>query len=70
MHQEAENAIENSEKSVGMATQTPVAVTKECLTKERVQKILQVHPQRKPFSVEMIGLRIAPAQEEKRIEKY
>ena len=70
MRQEAENAIKDSKKSVGMTTQTPVAVTEECPTKERVQEILQVHPQRKPFSVEMISLRITPTQEEKWIEKY
>jgi hypothetical protein len=64
------NTIEDSKKSVSMAAQTPVTVTKECLTKERVQKILQVHPQRKPFSKEMVGLRFAITQEEERIEKH
>ena len=70
MRQAAENTIEDSKKSVSMTAQTPVTTTKECLTKERVQNILQVHPQRKPLSKEMVGLRFTMTQEEERIEKH
>ena len=70
MRQAAENTIKDPKKSMGMATQTTVTVTEECLTEERVQEVLQVHPQRKPFSKEMIGLRFALTQEKKGIEKY
>ena len=53
-----------------MASQSTIAVTKECHTKERAQEEVQVHPHRKPLSVKVIGLRIALAQEEERVDKY
>ena len=65
-----EYAIKDPKKNMNMATQSPVAITKEGHPEKGLQEEPKVHSGRQPLAIKTVGNRITLAQEEEGIEKY